>query len=230
MLVFLCRSLFVPGTCLTIQDTFLALYSQSRYDSFHACTFETMAQMFEAQTCAGQVVECKRTLSILMMLHSKGSDELSQVCDIEYIKSLRTEPCVKADAIQCYAVMLLAHWASACDAGLEMSVGFADKIEEMVVCRHRQELEEALPSEAPVLTRVGTMKILGVTLSEYLSQDTHVNNLCIKARQSTFASSALVAFGLKALKRYSNCIHSGTKSTNLICCSRLVGLHRSGGT
>ena len=61
----------------------------------------------------------------------------------------------------------------------------------MVVCRAMTGHRNDTPSATPGLARVKSMKILGVPITELLNFDSHVSNICIRARQSMYAIRVL---------------------------------------
>jgi len=76
------------------------------------------------------------------------------------------------------------------------------KLQEMIVRRSRKGLGDAAPKATPGLARVAQMKILGVTMSEQLRFETHVNNIIIKSRKSMYALRVLSAHGLSGQSLY----------------------------
>ena len=58
------------------------------------------------------------------------------------------------------------------------------------------------PIETPGLTRVSSLKVLGVILSNNLSFNIHIDKICCRARQSLYAFRALAAHGLAGRKLY----------------------------
>ena len=82
-------------------------------------------------------------------------------------------------------------WAATCNLKLNQA-----KIREMIVRRLRKRIAVDLPNAIPGLTRVESLNILGVTLSEHLIFDKHLNSISIKARQSLYTLRVLVAHGL----------------------------------
>ena len=53
------------------------------------------------------------------------------------------------------------------------------------------------PCATPGLTRVTSMVILGVTISNFLGFENHIHRICCQARQSLYALRTLVAHGLR---------------------------------
>ena len=73
----------------------------------------------------------------------------------------------------------------------------------MVIRRPRGRAgRDAVPSTTPGLTRVSSMVILGVTMNETLSFETHITRICCQARQSLYALRILVAHGLSGPMLY----------------------------
>ena len=58
------------------------------------------------------------------------------------------------------------------------------------------------PAATQGLTRVSSMKVLGVTMSDTLRFDKHIDQIYCRARQSMYALRILTAHGLAGPKLY----------------------------
>ena len=67
------------------------------------------------------------------------------------------------------------------------------------------------------------MKVLGVILTETLSFEMHVAQICCRARQSMYALRILTAHGLSGPVLY-ECGEGDNGGTPVVCCSGMVGL------
>jgi len=89
-------------------------------------------------------------------------------------------------------------WAATCNLKLNSKKTF-----EMVIRRPRGRAgRDAVPITTPGLTRVSSMVILGVTMNETLSFESHITRICCQARQSLYALRILVAHGLSGPMLY----------------------------
>ena len=75
------------------------------------------------------------------------------------------------------------------------------KSKEMIVRRPRSK-STALPPPLPGIERVHEITILGVTLSDRVGFEKHIDRICCKARQSMFALRVLVAHGLRGQRLF----------------------------
>jgi len=98
----------------------------------------------------------------------------------------------------------IALWAK--NSNLRLNPG---KSCEIIIRRPLTKIHETIPPIVGI-ERVNEIKILGVTLSERIGFSSHVNKICIKAKQSFFALRVLVAHGLTG-----NRLHDVVRSTTL---------------
>jgi len=92
----------------------------------------------------------------------------------------------------------ISRWAADCNLKLNQK-----KTSEMIIHRPRVGLGNlTAPGTTTGLARVTSMVILGVTISDDLRFNNHVQRLCCQARQSFYALRTLVAHGLRGLHLY----------------------------
>ena len=90
----------------------------------------------------------------------------------------------------------VANWAQTCNLKLNNN-----KSKEMIFRRPRSKLLN-LPPPIPGIGRVSESVILGVTISDRLSFDPHIDRICIKASQSLYAIRILIAHGLSGTRLF----------------------------
>jgi len=83
------------------------------------------------------------------------------------------------------------NWAKACNLKLNHK-----KTQEMIVRGVGRRGRVSAPAATPGVTRVHSMKVLGVMLTETLSFEMHIAQICCRARQSMYALRILTAHGL----------------------------------
>ena len=98
----------------------------------------------------------------------------------------------------------VATWALTCNLKLN-----SNKSKEMVFRRPRSNLS-ITPPLLPGIERVAKSVILGVTITDRLNFDPHIDKICIKACQSLYAIRILIAHGLSG-----TCLHDVVRATPL---------------
>ena len=85
-------------------------------------------------------------------------------------------------------------WASSCNLKLN-----ASKTKELIITLPYRK-SESCPPEYPGLTRVRELRILGVTITDKMGFEPHVERICTQAKQSLYAIRLLCAHGLSGVR------------------------------